>query len=267
VRNIPAAANARHRDRQENGWNSDGDLTAPTLAAAAIVLLQLVTTFGGAATDSTIAGRRERGGVMRAIIRVTSAACIMLVVAASARAQTAIRPNEWSQGTTLNGFVGVPFESGETGVALGGGVGWEITPRYAIEATGSWLDFDDSATGFAGSIALRTRLFGRRTVDPFLQGGIGMYRASFGSTENLPPFYEGRASARELLGSVTFTDPTLIAGGGVNIFLNRHLALRPDVAATFVLNDGRHEVITTAAIHLVFHFEDHPVTPALRPRR
>lgn len=203
---------------------------------------------------------------MRPMVRLMSVACIMLAVAAAARAQTGIRPAEWSHGTTLNGFVGVPVDSEHAGAALGGAVGWEMTPRLALEGMGAWLDFGDGASGFSGAITLRTRLFGRRTVDPFLQAGIGMYRASFDATTTLPRFYERRAG-RRIAGDLTFSDPTFVAGGGANIFLSRRFAVRPDVAATLVLRDGRRHVITTAGVHAVFHFEDHPVTPRLRPTR
>jgi hypothetical protein len=203
---------------------------------------------------------------MKAIVRFTSAACIMFVVTASSSAQT-IRPTEWSHGTTLSGFAGVPVQSEDSGVALGGAVGWEVTARFAIEGSGSWLDFGDGADGFAGTMMLRTRLFGRRTVDPFVQGGVGMYIASFDAGATLPPFYERRTDVPRLADAVTFTDPTLVAGGGANIYLSRHLAIRPDITATFVLRDGEHHFVPTFGLHVVYHFEDHPVTPGLRPSR
>ena len=203
---------------------------------------------------------------MKTIVRFTSAACIMFVVTASSSAQT-IRPTEWSHGTTLSGFAGVPVQSEDSGVALGGAVGWELTSRFAIEGSGSWLDFGDGADGFAGTMMLRTRLFGRRTVDPFVLAGVGMYIASFDSGATLPPFYERRTDVPRLADAVTFTDPTLVAGGGANIYLSRHLAIRPDITATFVLRDGEHQVVPTFGLHVVYHFEDHPVTPGLRPGR
>jgi hypothetical protein len=64
----------------------------------------------------------------------------------------------------------------------------------------------------------------------------------------------------------TFTDPALVLGGGVNVFFNRHIAVRPDLEAMVVMRDSHRYVVTTAAIHLAFHFEDHPVTPARRGR-
>jgi hypothetical protein len=69
------------------------------------------------------------------------------------------------------------------------------------------------------------------------------------------------ASTQGSATSGTFTDPTLIGGGGVSIFLNRHFALRPDAEVAFVFRDGNHHVVTTVALHAVYHFESHPVTP------
>jgi hypothetical protein len=63
---------------------------------------------------------------------------------------------------------------------------------------------------------------------------------------------------------VTFTDPSLVAGGGVNIHINRHLAIRPDLETTFVLRDGRNHTVTSVAVQAVYHFEEHPVTPRRR---
>ena len=60
---------------------------------------------------------------------------------------------------------------------------------------------------------------------------------------------------------VTFTDPSVLGGGGVNMFVSRHWTLRPEIVTIAVLRDSRNFVVTTAAVRLAYHFEDHPVTP------
>lgn len=195
------------------------------------------------------------------ILTVFAAACLM---AGSAWAQADIRPDEWSRGTTLNGFAGVGIDPTASGPVIGGAVGWEVTPRLAIEGSGSWFDFGSDRTAFAGALKVRTRLYGRRAVDPFVQGGVGLYRASFAAAATeIPAFYRHRIGGPRTLQDVgaTFTDPPLVAGGGVNIFVNRHLSIRPDVDAAIVLRNRRSHVVTTVAVHAVYHFEDHPVTP------
>jgi hypothetical protein len=189
-------------------------------------------------------------------------ACMCCAFPVTVAAQADVRANEWSRGTTLNGSLAVVADSSQTGAAVGGGMGWELTPAVAIEGTGSWAEFGSGTTAFGGGLKVRARLAGRRHIDPFLQAGVGLYRVTFGSDDNdVPVFYRRRMGTLPSVSGRTFTDPSILGGGGVSIFLNRHLALRPDVEAAFVLRDGRSHVVTTVAVHAVYHFESHPVTP------
>ncbi len=64
----------------------------------------------------------------------------------------------------------------------------------------------------------------------------------------------------------TFTDPSFILGGGMNIFVTRHIAIRPDVEAMIVRRDSHNYVVTAVVVHIAYHFENHPITPTRRPR-
>jgi hypothetical protein len=172
---------------------------------------------------------------------------------------------EWSHGTTLNGYGGFTADSEQTGPVLGAAAGWELTPNLAIEGSGAWAEFGSGTTSFAGAVKARIRIAGQRKIDPFVHAGIGLYRATFGETETaMPEFYQRRmvmpVSPDRM--TRTFTDPSVVAGGGVSMFVNRHVALRPDAEATIVFRDGHSHVVTTVAMHVVYHFENHPVTPA-----
>lgn len=146
------------------------------------------------------------------------------------------------------------------GPAFGGSVGWEITPRFAVDGLGTWTEFGEGADAFSGSLRLRVRIAGHRSVDPFVQAGVGMYRAMFeSSAAEMPEFYRRRVDPASPFGS-TFTDPTLVTGGGVSIFLKRWFALRPEAEVTLVIRNGTHAV-TNVALHAVFLFEEHPMTP------
>src|SRR5262245_37480077 len=130
---------------------------------------------------------------MRAIRGFISILCACCAMSASAWAQSDLRTGEWGHATELNGFVGVAADSTNTGPALGGAVGWQVTPAFAIEGSGTWADFGEGTTAFGGSLKARLRLFGRQSVDPFVQAGIGMYRASFGqAATRIPDFYRRR---------------------------------------------------------------------------
>jgi hypothetical protein len=140
-----------------------------------------------------------------------------------------------------------------------------VTPRFGVDGTGAWTTFGGGADAFSGSLRLRVRLAGHRSVDPFVQAGIGLYRATFENTgTEVPEFYRRRIDpAPGGLTGMTFTDPTLVTGGGVSIYLKRWFALRPEAEVTVVVRDGAH-VVTSVMVHAVFHFEDHPVTPVAR---
>lgn len=201
---------------------------------------------------------------MRQLVHVFATVCVCCTVPAMAAAQGDVRANEWSRGTTLNGFVGAAVDSSQSGPAVGGAMGWELRPNLAIEGGGSWAEFGHGTTSFAGALKVRLRVAGQRRVDPFVHGGVGLYRATFGAGDTaIPAFYQRRmtAPAPGRAASRTFTDPTLLGGGGLSIFVNRHFALRPDVEAAVALRGGRSHAVTTVALHAVYHFESHPVTP------
>jgi len=172
-------------------------------------------------------------------------------VAGSAWARQPVSVTEWSHGTTLNGFVGATADAKQTGPVVGGAAGWEITPRIAIEGSGAWTDFGAGTTSFAGAVTARVRIAGKRKIDPFVHAGIGLYRATFGANEiDVPEFYSQRMTVHR-----TFTDPSIVAGGGVSLFVNRSVAVRPDAETAVVFRGGHRLVVTTVAMHVVYHFE------------
>ena len=200
---------------------------------------------------------------MRSTSYLLSVVCASLICSAAASAQS-VQP-DWSHATTLSGFAGGSRDGTRAGPAFGGAVGWEVTPRFAVDGMGTWTEFGGGADAFAGAMRLRMRIAGHRSVDPFVQGGVGLYRAMFENTDNeMPEFYRRRLDPTSAgITGATFTDPTLVTGGGVSIFLNRWFALRPEAEVTFVIRDGAH-VVTSLLVHAVFYFEEHPVTPVVR---
>jgi hypothetical protein len=197
---------------------------------------------------------------MRATSYVFPVVCAFLISSVPASAQSG-QP-DWSHGTTLSGFAGGSADGTRSGPAFGGAVGWEVTPRFAIDGVGTWTEFDDGADAFAGTMRLRVRLAGHRSVDPFVHGGVGLYRAMFENTDTeMPDFYRRRLDPAPGTSGATFTDITLVTGGGVSIFLTRWFALRPEAEVTFVIRNGTHAV-ASFFLHAVFHFEEHPVTPS-----
>ena len=190
---------------------------------------------------------------------IAAAALLVLCAFDVASAQIAPPPNRWDHGTTLNVFAGAASASSETGPLAGGAFGWQITPWVSVEGSGTWLSRLNGAEAFAADLKTLVNVMAARPVAPFVEGGIGMYRASFDSSRGpLPDFYRARTSAE--VGNIsTFTDPSFIVGGGVNVFVGRHVAIRPDIEAKIVRRDSQSYVVTALSVHLAYHFEEHPM--------
>jgi hypothetical protein len=175
--------------------------------------------------------------------------------------------NMWSHGTTLNVFGGAAATSGDRAAVAGGALGWEIKPWFALEGTGGWLDWGQSAHAFTATMTAHVAMPMPHPVVPFLAAGMGLYHASFSRFDAaMPRFYRHRMAGPGFgaAQTLTFTDPSLVAGGGGNLFVNRHWTIRPEVMANVVLRDSRSFVVTTGVVRLAYHFEDHPVTPRQR---
>ena len=187
-------------------------------------------------------------------------ALVMLTLSINASAQQAA-VSEWEHATTLNVFVGAGTDSSDTGLVAGMAMGWEASPLLAFEGSGAWFDRGAGADAFAAALKVQARLRSVRTIVPFVEAGFGLYRAWFdpGSTA-IPEFYESRITAA----TRTFTDPAFIFGGGVSLFASRRISIRPDVETMLVRRNGQNYFVTTFAARFAYHFEDRPITPAVR---
>jgi hypothetical protein len=115
-----------------------------------------------------------------------------------------------------------------------------------------------------GLLGVRVNVTPPAPAVPFLSAGVGLYRASFDAdAADVPEFYR-----RRMVGSGvgtprdhTFDDFVFTVGGGVDLFLRRHIALRPDVRVLFVRGNSDTRAVAVYGVHLAFHFEEHPITP------
>ena len=206
---------------------------------------------------------------MKRILCVCATVVLACLSPGAAVAQQAIAADMWSRGSTVEVFGGVATADSRAGALAGGGLGWELTPRFGVDGSAAWLDRPGPRDAFAAALTAHLGVFGRRSVGPFVKGGVGLYRVSFeGPPQSLPDFYRRRLGAGEstLGSSSTFTDPTVVIGGGVNLFTTRHIALRPEIEAIVLRRDSRSHVVTAVTFRVAYHFEDHPMTPS-RVRR
>lgn len=200
--------------------------------------------------------------------RLAAAILVAAMHAGLAQAQTPAREHEWTRGTLISGFAGVAADGSRRGPLFGGTIGWDVSPRLAVDGSGTWAEYGDGFDAFAASVKARANLAWWGRAVPYVQGGIGLYHTSFDrDAPRVPNFYRRRMNGMGP-GSHNFTDPSIVFGGGFNLSVSRTVRLRPDIEAAVVLRDSRRHVVTSYRLHLVYVFEDHPVTPATaRARR
>jgi len=167
---------------------------------------------------------------------------------------------DWRHGTTLTGFAGTQSASSDLNPAAGLGVGWELTRRLSFEGRGLWFRVNDGASDFSATLAAHVALLTPRTVVPFVSTGVGMYRATVNpASTDVPDFYRQRVSP-DLPGNRTFQDFLVTVGGGANIFVSSHVALRPEANLMVATTSSDSRPTALYGLQLVYHFEAHKVS-------
>ena len=197
--------------------------------------------------------------------RVSSAAIVVAVLLALPRdvcAQASVVNEEWRHGTTLAGFVGAAALFSGVDPALGLSLGWEMTPWFGLEGRGTWFPGPDGMSAFAASFGGRIAFESARPMLPFASAGIGFYRAVFDTPtpDAMPRFYRQRMNDAGLLGR-TFDDLLVTIGAGTEVFLSRHVALRPELTVMMVAARSDARAIPVFGVQVAYHFESHPITP------
>jgi hypothetical protein len=207
-------------------------------------------------------GMRHR--FRRSVVGCTTA-MVLITMAANAWSQT-VRADEWRYGTTLGAFVGAASASTDTGAAVGATLGWEVTPHFTLEGRGVWFDGGQRADAFTALLGAHVPLLPARPVAPFVSAGAGVYHATFESMSSAMPRFYQRRMMSETAGfqNRTFNDFVVALGGGIDVFLARHLALRPEATVLLVTTRSDTRAVSVYGMHLAYHFESHPVTRARR---
>ena len=67
-------------------------------------------------------------------------------------------------------------------------------------------------------------------------------------------FYQQRLNGHP---RATFEDVALPFGGGANVFVTSHIAIRPEVSLILVMNGGETRTVGLYGVHVAYHFEPH----------
>jgi hypothetical protein len=199
---------------------------------------------------------------VRAVIVGVLLSSMVGVTSAAAQAPT----HDWSEGSSVNLFGGLSMDGDAGGGLFGGGAGWALTPLFGLEGRVGWSKGVSETDAFAASLTGRFSPRKPRTSVPFARVGVGLYRASFDTTADIPEFYRRRLTAGDLEVNHrrSMIDPSILVGAGVDVWVSRHVAIRPEVEVTTVLSDGRGYLVTNATFHIIYTFESRPVTPSTR---
>ena len=128
--------------------------------------------------------------------------------------------------------------------------------RFGLEARGYWLRPGADASAFAATVALRVAVRPGGRLVPFGMAGVGAYSARFQkSLDGVPEFYRARLIVPQTFSSATFTDPVLSVGGGADVWISRHVALRPEVNMLLVMTRSDVRAVPAYGLQLVFHFD------------
>lgn len=200
-------------------------------------------------------------GTIQGLVRLAGVWCWLLAMTGTAFAQAGPADGEWTRGSTLNAFVGLSRDGTQSAAAAGGAIGWEVTSRFALEGTAAWFDRGRSAEAFSADMTALVSLVSPRRVVPFVKGGFGVHRAWFDTIDSpIPNFYARRIEPTPIGRSASFSDPAVVMGVGLRIWLGEHVAIRPELDTRAVLHDGSAYWLNTAALRVAYFFGDRPTT-------
>jgi opacity protein-like surface antigen len=192
----------------------------------------------------------------RRILPAISIGAIAVLVIASQAWGQASSGAEWRRGTTLGGFAGVSTAD-RTSLALGTSLGWELNRHLTIEGRGMWLPNQPASSDFYAWLGAIVPFRPGAFVEPFASAGVGMYHADVDAAAGeVPAFYQGRMDGRQ---RATFDDFALGFGGGANMFVTSHFAIRPEVMFMLVTTRSDARTVPVFGVNVAYHFESHKI--------
>ena len=207
-----------------------------------------------------------RPGVSRLQLAIVAALLpgLLTLSARSAAAQTQVAP-PWTQCWILSASGGVASAASESGPLIGAAVSWDLTHRFGVEASSSWMNWGQDTTGAAVAITARIMVTDRRSVTPFVQGGIGAFVMTVDpSGSDVPDFYRRRLTPGSQFQKRTFTDPSAVIGLGVDVRASNRMSVRPVVDLTTVVRDGNTATVVTGRVEFAYYLQLPRITPTRR---
>jgi hypothetical protein len=140
--------------------------------------------------------------------------------------------------------------------AAGMNLGVEFTRRLNFEGRARWFDAPAGDNAFSADFGIRYMVARSTFTRPYVSGGVGVFESYFSHvSETTPSFYRQRMDPIE--GAHGFHDMLWTVGGGADLFVTRHVSLRPEV--TFLIASTRHDarLVPQYGISLAYFFDSH----------
>ena len=184
--------------------------------------------------------------------RVALVALLVCALPSPLLAQRNYSRLEVQRGAELSLFGGATATSTGSAAAFGWSAGWRVSPRVALEGSGTWIE-QPGIDGFAALFGTRVYLKTTGDMTPFVTIEGGLFHATVDSSQSeLPDLY----GLRTIPGAPEkkFNDFVAAGGAGLDLHIGGRIWLRPDARLLVVVDGWRANVVMLAGAHFTFRF-------------
>ena len=192
-------------------------------------------------------------------IRVALVAIVVCAIPCQVFAQRNYSRLEVQRGAELSLFGGGTATAAGSAAAFGWSAGWRVTPRVALEGSGTWIE-QPGVDGFAALFGTRVYLKTTGGMTPFITAEAGLFHATVDSLQSeLPDLY----GLRTIPGAPEkkFNDFVAAGGAGVDLRVGGRIWFRPDARLLVVVDGYRANVVMLAGAHFTYRFSGTSSSP------
>ena len=192
-------------------------------------------------------------------IRVALLALLVCAIPSQVLAQRNYSRLEVQRGAELSLFGGGTATATGAAAAFGWSAGWRVSPRIALEGSGTWIE-QPGVDGFAALFGTRVYLKTTGDTTPFVTAEGGLFHATVDSSQSeLPDLY----GLRTIPGAPEkkFNDFVAAGGAGLDLHVGGRLWFRPDARLLVVVDGWRANVLMLAGAHFTYRFSGASSSP------
>jgi hypothetical protein len=151
-------------------------------------------------------------------------------------------------------FAGGAHTSSESGPVTGASLGIELTKRMNLEGRVRWFDVAAGDNAFAADLGVRYTVVRTTFTAPYVSAGAGVFDSYLSHvSDTTPSFYRQRMDAPDV--AHNFHDMLWTFGGGADLFMTGHVALRPEISVFIASTQHDARVVPVYGISLAYFFD------------